>query len=196
MPHEELYNERELLLQIAKGNEKAFAVVVGHYRKNVYTSALHLVHTKVLAEEVLQDVFLKVWLQRDKLPEINNFPAWLNTISRNTMYTAFKRSLKEGSINIETEEWQLVSTENTEDRLVNKEYDQLLKEAVDKLPPKQKRTWQLIREEGLKREEAAALLNISPETVKFNLEEAARKVRAYCLSRLPLTVVLLLMHIK
>ncbi|RZS75019.1 RNA polymerase sigma factor [Pseudobacter ginsenosidimutans] len=189
------YAEQQLLLQISRRDELAFAELVKRYRENIYTTALRLVHRRVLAEEVLQDVFLKVWLNAAGLPELDNFPAWLNRVARNTIYTAFRQSLKENVVEL-NEEVEEAAHFLEEDRILDKEYSALLHEAVNSLPPRQQQTWRLIREEGKKRAEVAAELNISPETVKFHLEAAVKNVRAYCLSRLPAAIAMLLIGIK
>lgn len=190
------YKERELLLCIAEGDERAFATLVQQYQANIYTAALKMVHRRELAEEVLQDVFLKVWLKRAQLPELDNFPAWLNIVARNTIYTAFRYSLKDPAVSADEATLEQASPFWDEDPLLEKEYNNLLREAVEQLPVRQQQTWRLIREEGKKRDEAAAALGISPETVKYHLEEASRKVRVYCLSRLPVAVALILASLK
>ncbi|WP_343305839.1 sigma-70 family RNA polymerase sigma factor [Chitinophaga niabensis] len=192
-----MYDTKELLHRIAEGDQQAFTRMVEEYRKNIYTTALRLLHSTVLAEETLQDIFLKVWLQRKDLVTIDNFPAWLNAVARNTIYNSFQRSLKEkGTDTTEGLEGSIISALQPEQQLQEKEYTTLLQKAIDRLPARQKQTYQLIRQEGLKREEAAKAMNVSPETVKHNLEEATRKVRAYCLAQLPLSVLLLLVNIK
>ncbi|HEY0274020.1 MAG TPA: RNA polymerase sigma factor [Chitinophaga sp.] len=187
-----IYDEHALLLQVAAGDQQAFALLVDRYRQNIYTTALRLLHVSTLAEETLQDVFLKVWLQRTELPAIDNFPAWLHRVSKNTIYTAFKQSLRHQTSAVTTAEEYLTVENNTENRLLDKQYAALLQQAIDRLPARQKQTYLLIRQEGLKREEAARLLGVSPETIKFNLEEASRKVRAFCIAQLPLGALLLL----
>lgn len=191
-----MYDTKELLHRIAEGDQQAFTGLVEQYRKNIYTTALRLLHSTVLAEETLQDIFLKVWLQRKDLKTIDNFPAWLNAVARNTIYNSFQRSLKEKTDTTDGLEESMLSAQQPEQQLQEKEYTALLQKAIDRLPARQKQTYQLIRQEGLKREEAAKAMNISPETVKYNLEEATRKVRAYCLAQLPLSVLLLLINIK
>lgn len=190
------YSEEQLLLHVASKDEQAFTELVNRYRDNIYTTALRLVHRRVLAEEVLQDVFLKVWLNAATLPELDNFPAWLNRVARNTIYTAFRQSLKENIIALDETTQEISTPFLEEDRILDKEYTSLLRDAVASLPPRQQQAWRLIREEGKKRAEAAAELNISPETVKFHLEAAVRNVRAYCLSRLPAAIAVLLMGLK
>lgn len=189
------YQEQEILARVAKGDEQAFATLVQQYHGNIFTAALRLLHRRELAEEVLQDIFLKTWLKRTQLPELDSFAAWLTRVARNTIYTAFRYSLKEPVV--VTDETVLDTMASFwEEEQSDKEYHQLLQQAIAKLPPRQQQTWRLIREEGKKRNEAAAELGISPETVKFHLEEASRKVRTYCLSRLPVAIALILTGLK
>lgn len=188
--------EETLIQLVLAGNQQAFAALVKKYRSNIFTTALQLLHNRHLAEEVLQDVFLKVWLQRSSLTEIDNFPAWLNTVARNTIYSAFKRAMKEKILPVEDLENSLDAGYNTADPLLEKEYTQLLHTAISRLPERQQQTYRLIKLQGLKRNEAAAILGISPETVKYNLDEASRKVRAYCLAQLPLGALLILLNIR
>jgi len=77
------------------------------------------------------------------------------------------------------------------DTFLTKEYSEILHRAVKQLPNKQKQTYLLIKEEGLKREQVAAHLKVSQETVKSNLDEAMKNIRAYCLSRLGINIFLL-----
>ncbi|MBC9914945.1 RNA polymerase sigma factor [Chitinophaga varians] len=188
--------EKGMLLEVSEGNQQAFTALVKTYRRYVYTAALKLLHQPPLAEEVVQDVFLKVWLNRTVLPEVEHFSAWLLGVARNTIYTAFRRSLKDKLVPVGIPDDVLPANDNTEDPLLNKEYTALLEKAIARLPLRQQQTYRLIRQEGHKRTEAAAIMGVSPETVKFNLDEANRKVRAYCLAQLPLGALLLLLNIK
>jgi RNA polymerase sigma-70 factor (ECF subfamily) len=77
----------------------------------------------------------------------------------------------------------IVTLATPEEDTKNREYEQLLQEAVERLPAKQKRTYVLIKKEGLKREQAALILHVSAETVKSNLEQAIRNIKAYCLAK-------------
>jgi RNA polymerase sigma-70 factor (ECF subfamily) len=74
----------------------------------------------------------------------------------------------------------MASNDNIEDYLINKEYSSVLHEAVTRLPRKQKEVYSLIKEHGLKRDEAAYILNLKPETIKSHLAEAMKNIRSYC----------------
>ena len=68
-------NEKDLLLQVSRGDEVAFTQLFNTYRNKIFTVARKLTESETAAEEILQDAFLKIWLKRDKLPEVNDFAA-------------------------------------------------------------------------------------------------------------------------
>ena len=182
------YNEKELLTFIAQGDELAFAKLFEYNRDRIYTIAYRISHSTIIAEEIVQDVFLKIWLRRDHLVEIQNFNAYLLVIARNKVYKVLKRIAKDYELTLLTSDDQLSADDNTEDLLMSKEYNLLLKKAIDRLPDQQKQVYHFIKEEGLKREEAAGLLHLSPETVKFHLAQAMKNIRAFCMLHLDIFI--------
>ena len=179
------HNEKELLSRIAAGDEYAFSELFDHYRPNVYTTALSMTGREWQAEEILQDTFLKVWLKRESLGEILNFGGWLYTIAERLTLNAilFHNRLQEKSReyayiekNGEAGDPDLI--------LMEKQYEQALREAIDRLPEKQRQAYHFIKVLGMKREEAAKRLRVSPETIKSNLDQALKNIRAFCLARI------------
>src|ERR1700738_5739941 len=90
-----LSNETDLLVRVAEGDEKAFGILFHHYRERIYSYAMHLFGSSGLADELIQDVFLKVWLSRDKLRDILKFESWLFIIARNQVFDTLKSVAKE-----------------------------------------------------------------------------------------------------
>src|SRR3569833_308441 len=90
-----LPNETDLLALVAEGNEKAFGLLFHHYRPRIYSYAFHLFRNINLADELVQDVFLKVWLNRDKLPHILKFESWVFIITRNQVFDTLKLLARE-----------------------------------------------------------------------------------------------------
>ena len=165
-------------------------ILFNHYHSYIFTVALKLLNNASQAEEVVQDVFLKIWLKREMLPEVEVFAAFLYKVAENIIYPA----LRQQAVKIRNEEFfKLNNSHNTAhpDSFLTKEYTEILHHAVKQLPSKQKQTYILIKEEGLKREQVAAHLKVSPETVKSNLDEAMKNIRAYCLARIGMNMVLL-----
>jgi RNA polymerase sigma-70 factor (family 1) len=177
---EVLYNERELLNLIGKGDEAAFTRLFHHYRNWIYSIALKLSGSSILSEEVVQDVFLKIWLKRADLDHVQNFSAYLYTIVQNTMYKVLKRMAYVHKETSQAGNELPVSVNDSEIQLIEKEYYSILQAGIERLPNQQKQVYKLIREKGLKRGEVANLLNIQPETVKFHLSKAMKNLWNYC----------------
>lgn len=173
-----------LLARIAQGDEAAFADLFHHYRDYVYTVACRLTDSPALSEEIVQDVFLKIWIKRDTLPGIRDFKSYLFIVSRNHIFSALKQLTRRQGVVDEFASLLPVAGNVTDDSVLEKEYRELLHQAIDRLPPQQKQVYLYCREQGLKREKVAGLMQIAPETVKAHLAKASRYIRAYCLSRL------------
>src|SRR5258708_16047758 len=190
-----LQNEKLLLQQIAESNQRSFALLFDHYRPPIYTTALRIRGRAWTEEEIVQYTFLKVLLPRQSLPGIENFTGWLYTIAENLTYNVFGRRQVERrhSLQLTQQDFPLFQN-NTDQAVQEKEYQSLLHTAIRRLPNKQQQTYLLIKQEGMKREDAACTLQVSPETVKWNLEQAMRSIRAFCmahLDNLPSIVILL-----
>lgn len=175
------YSEQELIQLIEQSDECAFAILFDHHRNKIYTFALKLTHSTTVAEEITENVFLKIWLRRSSLNEIENFSAYLFAIARHEAYRILKQIARNYKTVLLVENHSFIAQENSEDYLINKEYTSLLQKAIDRLPHQQKRVYQLIKEEELKRTEVAEILQIKPETVKFHLAQAMKNIRTFCM---------------
>jgi RNA polymerase sigma-70 factor (family 1) len=190
----DLNKERELLQLTSIGDEMAFSKLFDFYRNRIYGIALKLTHSTTVAEEIVEDVFLKIWIRRAQLKEIQNFKAYIFTIARNDTYKILKQIAKNYATVVLTEDNGYAAGENVEHYLLDKEYTSLLQKAVDKLPKQQKQVYQLIKEEQLKRHEVAEILHIQPETVKFHLAQAMKSIRAFCMLHLNISIGLIFFY--
>jgi len=181
MLNEILYNEKKLLELIAEGDEFAFAKLFAYYRNRIFSIAFKLTKSNIIAEEIVQDVFLKIWLKRANLDDIQNFSSYLFIVTRNNAYKVLKGIARNYKVILLTDEDQSFATNDTTDVIMEKEYGLLLQKAIDRLPNQQKQVYYLIKDQGLKRDEVAHQLNIQPETVKFHLAQAMKNIRAYCM---------------
>ncbi|WPQ64542.1 sigma-70 family RNA polymerase sigma factor [Chitinophaga sancti] len=178
--------------RIAAGDQTAFAVLVSQYSKVVYSVAYRLTRSVPLSEEIVQDVFLKIWLKRAMLVDVVNFPAFLYTVSTNIIYSTLRQQQRDVlSIHATDIEAHQPAVNATEDIVQDREYAGLLEKAIRRLPERQQQTYILIKKEGMKRDAAAAAMNISPETVKSNLEQAMKNIRAFCLANLDILMIII-----
>lgn len=182
--------EKELINLIAEGDEYAFSLFFDEYRDRIYSISFKLTKSTYIAEEIVQDVFLNIWLKRADLINIQDLSAYLFIVTRNAVYKELKRIARNYKITSLTDEDQSLSNNNSTDLVMNKEYDLLLKKAIEQLPHQQKHVYRLMKEQGLKREEVACLLNLQPETIKSHLTQAMKNIRAFCLLHLNMCIAL------
>ena len=192
MSPDQPYNEQELIQLIAQSDEIAFAKLFDHYRDKIYTVALKLTHSTTVAEEIVEDVFLKIWLRRYCLEEIENFSAYLFVIARNETYKILKQIARNYKMILFTAKEATVHDNNTEEYLLSKEMTSILQKAIDRLPHQQKQVYKLMKEDDFKRGEVAELLQIKPETVKFHLAQAMKNIRNYCMLHLDSSIGIML----
>jgi RNA polymerase sigma-70 factor (family 1) len=187
------YSESELLKLVVAGDKNAFTQLYNNYRNKIYSIAFELTESSAVAEEIVQDVFLKIWVKRTTLDEVTHFRAYLFTITRNYVFTALKRIARKEAIEVYAMQDAPLYYHDTENRVLNNEYTRILQAAIDRLPEQQRQVYNLIKKEGYKREEVAAALRLSPETVKTHLAQAMRSIRTYCLARLDVTIALIIL---
>lgn len=175
---DKLHNELEIIRLVTQGDEKAFANLFYHYKDKLYTYALRLMGEEELAEEMVQDAFLKIWVNRADLKNIDSLDAYLFTVIRNKSYNAIKRRAHEAVILKELSHNMTELQNTTEEAVIAKSYQTLLQQVVNQLPPQQKLIYDLSRSQGLKHEEIAQQLKISKNTVKVHLVKALHTIRA------------------
>lgn len=190
--HSDVYNEKELLTLVSKGDEAAFAIIFRRHHRKIYQVARMLTGSEPMAEELVQEVFLKVWAKRESLSGIDNLEAWLFIVARNDALKALKRSVRLHEIHCEIKEEATVTNE-TEELIQFRNFRELLNEAVDRLPPRQQTAWRLSKDAGLNREEIAERMQIRPDTVKEHMAMALKNIRAYLKSSGPQAHLQLLM---
>lgn len=174
-----LNDENDLLSRVAKGDSHAFTILFDHYQKYVFGFGLKLTYSEELAEEIVQDIFLKIWYGRDKLGRVENFGAYLNRLVRNHAFNLLRQVAGHAKAN---QRIGISSTEldnSTQRTLDFRETARLLKEAVELLPAQQKKVFALCHEQGLKYDEAAQQLNISSATVHYHMKLALNDIREH-----------------
>ncbi|MHA4810924.1 RNA polymerase sigma factor [Flavitalea flava] len=177
-----IHEEKALIAQVAKSDENAFRMLFARYRHKVFYIARKLLQSDSLAEDVLQEIFLKIWIHREQLPEINNFRAYLNTITRNHIYNALRKLANEEKLigGLATRYNSTPAGTDQSTAIQTLSYQELqgaLQKAIANLTPQQRKTFELSRLEGLRHDEIAVLLNISKETVKKHISEALHTLR-------------------
>lgn len=178
-------------MQVAEGDEKAFEELFYAYHNQLGSYVLGWTKSISVTEEVVQDVFLKIWMNREALKEVERFDNYLYIVSRNYTFNALRQTAKK---RLKSQEWakhfendQDFSTDST-----TEDYIALIEAAVAKLPPQQQKVYILKRHHGLKYEEISNQLEISPETARKHLAAALRNITSYVKARLHVVLLILI----
>lgn len=168
--------ERQVLELLGQGDAFAFTLLYDHYRARIYGVALRFLKSRDHAEEVVQEVFLKVWTKREDMVGLLNFEAYLFTMARNVVFDFLKNLAKEVA---NKKDFTFIVQEviGADQRLIEQQYSQLLHHAVSQLPPQQKQIFRLARIEGLSHQAIADELQISRLTVKAHMAKALQTIR-------------------
>ena len=196
MPHHSINKEKILLQSVAEGDENAFGELFKTHYNQLGDFILRLTESEQLAQEIVQDVFLKIWINRSSLAEINCFKAYLMVVARNHSFNSLKQIAREKSRQKEWVNNVLRLASNDIDEADTTDTGNLIDEAVNLLPPQQKRVYTLSRTEGMRQEEIAKQLNISLETVKKHMVLALRFLKNHLRTNMGLSILFIASFFK
>lgn len=195
VPPDSHYTDHQLFAAIANGDEDAFRKIFHAYNKALFPFVLSVVKSESDAREVMQNVFLKLWLNRDKLKEIENPGGWLHTIASNACLDHLRKQATYEQHLTKAKTLQPLSDDDTTLQIDAREVKRALNEAVEQLPIRRREIFQLSKIDGLSRKEIAEQLNISENTVRNQLAEAVSFVQDYLRSKNIMVPVVILMLI-
>ena len=175
--HDYAYSQ-SLMQKVAEGDQLAFRELYHLYHKRLHYFAFALVKTKEAAEEIVEDVFIRLWNQQSSILQINNLKIYLYTATKNTALNYLSRKARESivepfdNIDIALQETSL----SPEQIMITRETYKNIREAVDSLPPRCKMIFKLVREDGLRYKEVAEILNISINTIDAQMAIAVQRI--------------------
>jgi len=187
-----LHDERMLLQQIAKGDAGAFKTIFDTYRSRLHYYIFSFVKSNQVAEELVMDVFMKLWTGREMVIQIKNFDGFLFRVAHNKTIDFLRSVAKDPDFReLLWEEMQIGADTGADNALIIHEYEEKVREAIALLSPQRKKVYQLSREMDLTHEEIAVQLNLSKSTVNNHLVEARQFIRQYLVNRFDLAMLLL-----
>jgi len=169
--------EKDYIIELKKGSFSAFDHIFSSYKKRLYAFALGYLKVPDEAQEVVQEVFVKIWEKRDMLDENKSFNAYLFTISKNTILNYIR---KKGPKQSYSDYIKYIAPKSYNEAADSLEYEELLKKAtsiIEQLPPRQKEIYLLSYKKGLSNTEIAYKLHISKKTVENQITLAIKFLR-------------------
>ena len=166
-----------LLIDLKNGDEKAFETLFWKYNEHVYHFIYSLLYEKSMAEDLTQNVFLKIWEKHETIDVEQNFDAYLFTIARNLVYKETENRLLSEKLT-ESLQRQLSDADSlTEERIDAESLREYINSLIEELPPSRREIFRLNRHEHLSYKEIAERLSISEKTVETQLSRALRFLR-------------------
>ena len=169
-----MISDQDLLEQISQGNEIAFKTLYERYWKNIHQLACRILMDKKMAEDIVQDVFVSLWIKRNAL-EIRNLRAY---IYQATKLSCFEQLRKTKIHETFLDRAQIVLQSKDHEDNVNLEDTRFrINRSVSALPDKTKKIFKLSRERSLSNHQIAEELNISPKTVEYHISVSLKHLR-------------------
>jgi RNA polymerase sigma-70 factor (ECF subfamily) len=161
-------------------HDESFKRLFDSYKNRLYGYVLAIARSSYTAEEITQEIFIKLWLCRDILHEVDNLDGYIFTIARNRTLNHLRKAANDARLLRELQELAMPQhNNNVDDRAVVAEYDQLLRDALSLLSPQRRLVYKLSRDGGMNHEEIADQLHLSRNTVRNHMVEALRFIRHY-----------------
>jgi RNA polymerase sigma-70 factor (family 1) len=169
------YDESKLLLAVAEGDEQAFSQLYYHYQEDLYHFIFRLVKVPALTEDILQDIFLKIWEARGQLPHVRNFGGYLFSVARNHTLNILQ-SISKSTYALSTLVRHFQEL-RVDDEALSKDYLKFVHQALQSIPSRSRDIFQKCRELGMSYEQVASEMGISKNAVKKHMMTAIRGLK-------------------
>ncbi|KKO91972.1 hypothetical protein AAW12_07400 [Sphingobacterium sp. Ag1] len=169
-----------LLLQLAEGNQKAFETFYYNHRAQLFGRILKQVRSVEFAQDIVQDVFVKVWQNRAQIDVSKNFKSYLYSIAQRTVYDYFR---KIASDEVKCEQLMILSkgkrANDIDESLSYREMEKYLNDILDFVPERCREVYVLCKLEGRSYDEVSKLLNISTATINNHIVKATGIIKSH-----------------
>lgn len=172
-------NERELLDQLREGSEQAWDYFYRQYRVGIYRKLLKMIKIEAIAEELVQDVFVKLWNKRHLIDPNQPFHAYLYSIAQNLVYDFYRKIAKDKRLQEQVKALTINLYQHIEEDIDLKETQGIIHQAINHLPSQQKLIFTLCKLEGKSYQYVGTSLGISTSTVNNHIVKATKKIKGY-----------------
>lgn len=171
--------EQKYVRRLKDGESKAFDFLFIQYYPQLKRFFLGFIKDEELANDMAQDVFFKIWVNRKTISKVDSFNRYLFKMARNMIYDHFDHELvKENYEHKERERTEYLYSDILEEEIYAQELSLLIDIAIEKMPPQRKQIFILSRKKGLSNDEIAKQLNINKRTVENHISLAIKELKA------------------
>lgn len=162
---------------LRKGDQQTFEQVYNHYSSQVYRLAFRFLKDKAQSEEIVQETFIKLWLNRHKLDVSGNLWLYLYVIAKRLSLNELRKISQSEELSAQLLLNITEAHNHTEEEILAADMEKFTESVLNKLPNQQQTIFRLSRVEGLTHQQIAEKLGISPNTVKNHMVEALKNIK-------------------
>ncbi|SDZ77798.1 RNA polymerase sigma-70 factor, ECF subfamily [Arachidicoccus rhizosphaerae] len=171
--------EPAIFEQFNDKEEELFSEIFREYERRLFIFVVRTLRSEQLAQDIVQEVFLKLWSIREKVAGIQNLNAYLYKLAENQVYDYLRHAAVEKRARQELWQRMQETTRDHSHTMIDREYNAIIEKAILRLPEQRRRVYQLSKREGKKQAQIAEELQISPHTVRNHLSEAFKQIGLY-----------------
>ena len=163
---------------LIKGSYSDFKILYEEYSSNLYGFVFSLTRSKSMANDIVQETFIRVWINRESIDPTMSFKSYLFKISKNKIIDEFRRQMNNPVFEDYMEYHDTLHTDSNDSVEQKMDFDSFLKQleaAKTKLTPRQREIFELAKEQGISSSEIAKKLEISEQTT-YNILSSAMKI--------------------
>lgn len=176
---EQKFKNEQLILNVKNGQKEAFSELFSLYGPKIYRFALNYLKDKPDAEELMQDVFLKIWEKRELLDPAQNIKAYIFKVAVNSIYDHIrKKNLEKAFADFSSHNYQ-PGTESLWHEVIWNDMLSRLNSLIDRMPEQRRMIFLLSREEGMSNQQIADKLNLSKRTVENQIYRATQYLKEH-----------------
>lgn len=185
-------SEKTLLIKLIEGDSEAFEKIYFLYYKSLSEYAFRLTKSRFITEEIIQEVFLKIWINKESLTNVISIRSYLFFMVKNRGLNYLRDLVEHEDL---SEEWWhdlLQSKTETDHYVISKDFTHLIDNIVESLPQQRREVYKLSRQEGKRSSEIAKQLGLTTKTVENHLWMALRAIKRNLEPHLDITMIVLL----
>jgi RNA polymerase sigma-70 factor (ECF subfamily) len=185
-------SDKDLLVQVALGNEASFECLFARYHERLFQYISLFIKAPQIAEEVVMDVFMKIWLARDLIGQVENFNSFLFRMAHNKAIDFLRMVAKMPDFKeLMWDTMQIPATDDADALVLRAEFEAKVRQAMSRLSEQRRKVFEMSRDQELSHEQIATRLGLSKNTVNSHIVEAKRFIREYLSKNLDIAYALL-----
>jgi len=177
MPSYNKISDDQLIILLKKDDRQAFTEIYNRYAKSLTGFAASKLYNLDDARDILHDMFVKLWENREQINIESNLQSYLFSIIRHRIIDKIRKNITREEYALITQSLTVVYHEAVDKQIEAKELQQAIEKSLDQMSPRVKEVYKLSREQGLSNHEIAEKLNLSEQTVKNQLSSALKHLR-------------------